>query len=111
MNCMQECGRSQIGEVLRSDVGTVSVLRLHNPAGHSALDRAMIEAAVQHLDALEKDDAVRAVVLTATGRYFCTGASLAAGRSRPLTAPAPVATGVECSRCESSSSPSRSSRQ
>lgn len=74
---MQNDGTPTHSAVRRSNVGVVSVLTLDNPEGHAALDRNMIARLVQHLDEIEADDTIRAVVLTGTGRFFCTGASLA----------------------------------
>jgi enoyl-CoA hydratase len=62
-------------------------LRLAAPAPHvalvtldrppvNALNRGIREAFVRLFDRLEADDAVRAIVLTASGRVFCAGADI-----------------------------------
>jgi enoyl-CoA hydratase len=60
----------------------VAVLALDRPDKRNALSRALREEIVDRLDALERDDAVRCVVLTGAGPAFCAGfdrAELAAG--------------------------------
>jgi enoyl-CoA hydratase/carnithine racemase len=59
--------------------GVVAELRLDNPAKLNALTVPMLDALEAHTAALERNGAVRAVVLTAEGeRAFCTGADIAA---------------------------------
>ncbi len=59
--------------------GAVAELRLDNPARMNALDAAMLADLAGHLEVLDGDVSVRAVMLTATGdRAFCTGADIAA---------------------------------
>ncbi len=60
----------------------VAVLTLNRPEKRNALSRAARDEIVQRLDALEKSDAVRAVVLTGAAPAFCAGfdrAELAGG--------------------------------
>ena len=60
----------------------VAVLTLNRPEKRNALSRAARDEIVQQLDALEKSDAVRAVVLTGAAPAFCAGfdrAELAGG--------------------------------
>jgi enoyl-CoA hydratase len=60
----------------------VAVLTLNRPEKRNALSRAARNEIVQRLDALEKSDAVRAVVLTGAAPAFCAGfdrAELAGG--------------------------------
>lgn len=57
--------------------GQVAELRLDNPAKLNALTIPMLEALDAHCATLERDDAVRAVIVTAEGdRAFCTGADI-----------------------------------
>lgn len=56
------------------------MLTLDNAEGRCALTHPMAGDLLRHLDAIESDDAIRAVVLTGSGRYFCTGTSLAPDR-------------------------------
>ncbi len=51
----------------------VAVLTLNRPEKRNALSRAARDEIVQRLDALEKSDAVRAVVLTGAAPAFCAG--------------------------------------
>lgn len=58
--------------------GTVAVLTLARPVKLNALTRAMIERLERLADQLDRDDAVRAVILTGAGeRAFCAGADIA----------------------------------
>ncbi len=59
--------------------GALAELRLDNPARMNALDVPMLAALAAHLDGLERDASIRAVIVTATGdRAFCTGADITA---------------------------------
>jgi enoyl-CoA hydratase len=55
------------------EVDGAAVLTLNRPAKRNALSRALREEIVGRLDALEKSEAVRAVVLTGAGPVFCAG--------------------------------------
>ena len=61
--------------------GAVAWLRLHRPDALNALSPEMIARLRRGLDAAEADGAVRAVVITGTGRAFCAGADIAVGES------------------------------
>jgi 2-(1,2-epoxy-1,2-dihydrophenyl)acetyl-CoA isomerase len=54
-----------------------SVLRFELDRPNSTLSKAMVAAMVAELDRANQDDETRVVVLTATGRNFCTGMDLA----------------------------------
>lgn len=59
--------------------GPVAELRLDNPSKLNALTLLMLEALEAHCATLERDPAVRAVILTAEGeRAFCAGADILA---------------------------------
>lgn len=59
--------------------GPVAELRLDNPSKLNALTIPMLEALEAHCATLERDPAVRAVILTAEGdRAFCAGADILA---------------------------------
>lgn len=59
--------------------GGIAEFRLENPARMNALTPAMLDQLAAHCDAVERDDAVRVVLLTAQGnRAFCTGADITA---------------------------------
>ena len=57
--------------------GTVAELRLENPARLNAFTPAMLEAMDGHLDTLDRDASLRAVIVTGSGdRAFCAGADI-----------------------------------
>lgn len=58
-------------------LGAIAELRLENPAKMNAFSVAMLADLAAHLDAIERDPSVRAVLVTAEGtRAFCTGADI-----------------------------------
>src|SRR5262245_39976876 len=62
--------------VLREDRGGAAWLTLNRPRQLNSLSRAVLEALQSHLDAIEKDAAVRAVVIAGAGTAFCAGHDL-----------------------------------
>ncbi len=59
--------------------GAVAEFRLDNPAKLNALTPAMLDQLLAHCDVVERDPAVRAVLVTAAGaRAFCAGADIKA---------------------------------
>ena len=57
--------------------GAVAELRLDNPAKMNAFTTDMLRDLAAHLKTIDRDPAIRAVVITATGdRAFCTGADI-----------------------------------
>lgn len=59
--------------------GKLAELTLDNPARMNAFTVAMLDQLAAHLDVIERDRTVGAVLLTATGdRAFCTGADITA---------------------------------
>lgn len=61
--------------IVVEDRPTHRVIRINRPDKMNALDRATLHALIATLDAAEADGC-RALVLTGTGRGFCTGADL-----------------------------------
>lgn len=61
--------------------GAVATIRLHRPAVHNRIEPADLAALGGILDTVEADGAVRAVILTATGRSFSSGFHI--GELRP----------------------------
>lgn len=55
----------------------VALLALARPEVHNAFDEVMVAELTATLEALDRDRAVRAVVLMGQGRSFCAGADLA----------------------------------
>lgn len=56
--------------------GPVATVRLNRPDALNALNSVLVRELVAVLDALEKDDSVRCVVLTGSDRAFCAGADV-----------------------------------
>ena len=57
--------------------GPIAELRLDNPARMNAFTLQMLDQLAAHLELVERDPQVRAVMVTATGhRAFCTGADI-----------------------------------
>ncbi|MCX6433570.1 MAG: enoyl-CoA hydratase-related protein [Actinobacteria bacterium] len=61
--------------------GGVATITLNRPEQKNRLDAAGMAALTDHLASAAADDAVRVVVLTATGNTFCAGADLSAAAS------------------------------
>ncbi len=57
--------------------GPLAVLRLDRPEGRNSFDVATLHALLDAVRSVVRDPSVRAVVLTGSGRYFCTGADVA----------------------------------
>ncbi|MEV4684537.1 enoyl-CoA hydratase/isomerase family protein [Streptomyces kurssanovii] len=74
------------GDVLHEVDRSVSWITLNRPEVMNALTPEQRERVIELLAAASSDPAVRAVVVTATGRGFCAGADL---RGTPAGAPAP----------------------
>ena len=69
-------------ETLRYDVANgVATLTLNRPDRLNAVNAASIQDLVAAFDAVDEDDAVRAVIVTGAGRAFCAGADLGRGGS------------------------------
>lgn len=54
----------------------VTTLALNRPETHNAFDAELIQQLTAALEALDKDDSVRAVIITGTGSTFSAGADL-----------------------------------
>ena len=64
--------------------GPLAILRLDNPSKLNSLTPAMLSSLDAHCAALDRDDALRCVLLTAEGnRAFCTGADINAWGDLP----------------------------
>ncbi len=69
--------------VLVEDRGSYRVITLNRPEKMNALDGPSVHALIAALSAAETSAGCRAVLLTGTGRGFCTGADLASIASKP----------------------------
>lgn len=66
-----------MAELVRYQVSRgIATITLDSPDDRNALSLELVEQLRGHLEAAEGDDAVRGVVLTATGTTFCSGAKL-----------------------------------
>jgi 2-(1,2-epoxy-1,2-dihydrophenyl)acetyl-CoA isomerase len=82
-----------VGEVLSIDrTGGVATVTMNRPESMNSLSVELKQALLAGVDEVARDDAVRAVVLTGSGRGFCVGqdlrehvALLEAGDPAPLT--------------------------
>ena len=62
--------------VLRETANGVAVLTLNRPRQYNALSSALLEALHRELDALASDESVRVVLITGSGKAFCSGHDL-----------------------------------
>jgi 2-(1,2-epoxy-1,2-dihydrophenyl)acetyl-CoA isomerase len=62
-------------EGLRIELGDDAILRLtlDRPEKRNALDDAMVAALIDAIDAAERDEAVRAILIGSSGEHFCGG--------------------------------------
>lgn len=65
--------------------GGVVTIQLNRPDEGNAFTREMDDRLHQEFAAMDADDSVRAIVVTGSGRFFCTGASLKSGGSFDVT--------------------------
>jgi 2-(1,2-epoxy-1,2-dihydrophenyl)acetyl-CoA isomerase len=72
-------------EVTMEREGAVEVITLNRPDRLNSLSFAMVEVLGDHIQKLQYDDEVRAVVLTGAGEGFCSGADLAGAGGREDT--------------------------
>lgn len=59
--------------LLRADAGGITTLTLNRPAQYNALNESLLDALHEAIDAIERDESVRVVVLAANGKAFCSG--------------------------------------
>src|SRR6186997_1225053 len=71
-------GREVMGKVLFEVDGGVAKLTLNRPERSNALDDEMTRELMDVLKQVERNEAVRAVVVTGAGKNFCAGQDLAA---------------------------------
>jgi 2-(1,2-epoxy-1,2-dihydrophenyl)acetyl-CoA isomerase len=61
----------------------LAVITLNRPDKLNSVKIEQLKELIIRLNEYEQDDSVRAIVITATGRGFCTGADLSGGGGRP----------------------------
>lgn len=81
--------------VLRHDDDGTVTLTLNRPKARNALSKAMIDALIAELDAVEADDSARVIVLAGAGPAFCAGHDLKELKNNPDSS----ATQVLFNRC------------
>ena len=64
------------GLLLEKDSNGVTWLSLNRPEKHNAFNDELIASLIETLEKLERDDSLRALVLTAQGKHFSAGADL-----------------------------------
>ncbi len=69
--------------LLRRDVDGVAWLTLNRPAARNVLSIALMAALQDALDAVARDDAIKIVVIAASGPGFCAGHDLREMRANP----------------------------
>ncbi|WP_170942320.1 enoyl-CoA hydratase-related protein, partial [Noviherbaspirillum denitrificans] len=63
-------------ELQASRRDTTLILTLSNPGARNALHPDMYAAAIETLSTAERDESVRAVILTGADQVFCSGGNL-----------------------------------
>lgn len=72
-----EPDRPDQADLVRYEVDdAVATITLDSPHNRNALSRRLVTGLIASLEAAAADDAVRVVVIAATGRVFCSGADL-----------------------------------
>src|SRR3954447_17320202 len=67
-------------ETIKTEVADqILTITLNRPEKLNAFDGAMQKELIDAFDAADKDDEVRAVIVTGAGRAFCAGADLSEG--------------------------------
>jgi enoyl-CoA hydratase/methylglutaconyl-CoA hydratase len=73
-------------ELVHLDVGDggVATITLDSPHNRNALSRQLVTELFERLEAAERDDNVKAVVIRSSGRVFCSGADLSEATSEGM---------------------------
>jgi Enoyl-CoA hydratase/isomerase len=85
---MERTEQQSLPVLLREDRGAVSILTLNRPEKLNALSNELISAIMKALDRIELDHAIRAIIVTGTGRAFSSGADIAAFQRHMEAGPA-----------------------
>ena len=62
--------------VLRKDTNGIAEITLNRPKQYNALSMPMLTAIIDTLAAIEKDESIKVVILSAAGKAFCPGHDL-----------------------------------
>jgi len=76
MSPVQAANDADNAEVLYALDGHIAIITLNRPERMNTISRDMLNQLTEHMLAADKDPAVRAVILTGTGRAFCAGLDL-----------------------------------
>ncbi len=68
-------------DVLMEQVDGILTITLHRPERRNAMTRLMIRRLIEAVDLADREDGVKAIVLTGYGTSFCAGADLSARTS------------------------------
>jgi enoyl-CoA hydratase len=69
-------------ELLFDQDGDIAIITLNRPERGNALTNAVFERLTEHLDRIEDDTSLRAVLLTGAGPSFCTGFDISGDQPR-----------------------------
>ena len=69
-------------DMVLSSVNELGVLTLtmNRPNVLNSLNRPLVDALIDHFEQADKNDEVRIIILTGSGRGFCAGADLVDGQ-------------------------------
>ncbi|MEY4255970.1 MAG: hypothetical protein RLZZ141_1197 [Pseudomonadota bacterium] len=76
MSQVQAANDADNAEVLYVLEGHIAIITLNRPERMNTISRDMLNQLTEHMLKADKDPAVRAVILTGTGRAFCAGLDL-----------------------------------
>lgn len=76
MSQVQAANDADNAEVLYTIEGHIAIITLNRPERMNTISRDMLHQLTEHMLTADKDPAVRAVILTGTGRAFCAGLDL-----------------------------------
>ncbi|MBU3915521.1 enoyl-CoA hydratase/isomerase family protein [bacterium] len=77
-----------MSDTIYEEKDNLAVITLNRPDSLNSVKIEQLEELVTRLNEYEQNDKIRAIVITATGRGFCTGADLTGGGGRPDAATA-----------------------
>ena len=76
MSQVQAANDADNAEVIYALDGHIAIITLNRPERMNTISRDMLHQLTEHMLTADKDPAVRAVILTGTGRAFCAGLDL-----------------------------------
>lgn len=73
-------------DILWEQRGPIGILTFNRPEKLNAVSQRLIHESLDALEQIDKDDAFKALIITGSGRGFCSGADLTADRGRNIFA-------------------------